>query len=44
MTEYDKLCSNCGIKQTKIGMCWDDGKCAKCYYGESMTDVRMVAG
>jgi len=35
-------CTECGVEQTKRGMCWDDGKCAKCYYGESMTDVRKA--
>ncbi len=33
-------CSACGIKQTRPGMCWDDDKCAKCYYSETMTDVK----
>ena len=37
-----KVCSKCGVKQIRYGMCWDDGKCAKCYYNESMTDVKVI--
>ena len=38
--KFNKKCSNCGTTQARNGMCWDDGKCAKCYYGESMTEVK----
>ena len=37
-------CSACGIKQTRSGMCCDDSKCAKCYYSETMTDVKRNVG
>ncbi len=35
-------CSVCGIKQIQSGMCWEDGKCAKCYYSETMADIKVI--
>jgi len=39
MTQLNKICAGCGVKQKKDGECWDYNECSKCFVSMSTSEI-----